>query len=49
MCRGHHTLGAHRLLFYLLLFQERPLCQDPTTLALNLWNSMVSGRGWGSR
>lgn len=32
---------------HLVLFQgERPL-QDPTVLALTLWNSMVSG--WGSR
>lgn len=37
----HPTLGAHRG-SYLVLFQGEWPLQDPTTLALNLWNSMVS-------
>ena len=42
--RSTPCLGAHRG-SNLVLFQEEWPLQDATTLALNLWNSMVS---WGS-
>ena len=46
MCgRAIPSLGAHKALPLVLFQGERPF-QDPTTLGLTLWNSMVSG--WGS-
>lgn len=51
VCREHHILRwgrGDRLLSYLILLQERSSPQDPSTLALRIWNNMVSVEMCGS-